>query len=188
MSGEGLQGTAGEGQLCEKRNHLHIPVPSLLTCRAGLAVRLTGGTGPGPKGALGTWMLRAEGGPWRAEVASRAQLRSLCSRTWGTRAGARSGGTGTGNDILHQLNLPCLSSQTQGMGKHIPWGRRIPMDSSGVWQVTVQNLVLQNCFCADQRQWKPKIMIYFLRHLYQASGSTNSLKFRLRKKSISPHR
>lgn len=73
---------------------------SLLTCWAELTLRLTGGTSPGAKGALGTRMLCAEVGPWQTEVPSRAQLRSLCCRTWGTREEPCSGGIGTGNDIL----------------------------------------------------------------------------------------
>lgn len=54
---------------------------SFLTCWAGLTVRVAGGTSPGAKGTLWTWMLCTEVGTWQTEVPSRAQLRSACSRT-----------------------------------------------------------------------------------------------------------
>lgn len=50
---------------------------SLLTCWAGLTVRLASGASPGAKGTLWTWMLCTEVGTWQAEVPSRAQLRSM---------------------------------------------------------------------------------------------------------------
>lgn len=70
------------------------------------------------------------------------------------------------------------------MGTADPMGQEDPMDSSGVWQVMIQNMVLQSCFCPNQRQGKPKIMISLLIHLYQAPGSANSLEFSLRKRAF----
>jgi len=67
--------------------HLRTYVPwvscakPLLTCRTGLTVRLAGGTSPGAKGALRTGMLCTEVSTWQTKVPSRAQLRSMCSRT-----------------------------------------------------------------------------------------------------------
>lgn len=155
----------------------HPCAQSLLTCWAGLAVRLAGGTSPGAKGALGTRVLRAEVGPWQTEVPSRAQLRSSCSRAWDTREEPCSGGIVPGDGIVCQQHQPpslVSPARHRAQGKQIPRGRRMPVDSSGLWQVmssrSLQTTILQKGFCPDQRQWKPKIMVSSIIHHYQASG------------------